>query len=94
MPNPDDNNKKCGDPNSADRVFELFNNAATEEKCKEECVARPNCVALSGIEKKWCFGCQVDLEKESPGATAWHKPRKLFANIFLIITAKLSSLRE
>ena len=69
-------NKKCGDAWSSDRLFELENEHATEAKCQEACAKDANCVAVSGrLNKsdKWCTGCKVGLTKSHPDLISFKK---------------------
>merc|ERR1719210_2279974 len=61
-PDPAKDGKKCGHPGSMNRVFDLRNSAATQEACKQECVADNTCVAFSGIWQEWCIGCKTPLD--------------------------------
>ena len=64
-------NKKCGDEWSFNRVFKLIGTNATKEICLEECVKSDKCIAMSGIWGSWCIGCQVNLDEPHKGAEAW-----------------------
>ena len=77
-------NKKCGEPGSDDRVFKLQGTGATKEKCLEECQIRLSktvkCIAMSGVWGSWCVGCQVKLDEPHNGAEAW---KRLVGNVYI-----------
>ena len=73
-------NKKCGDPWSSNRLFDLENEHATEEKCKEKCANDPNCVAVSGRMNSWCTGCKVGLTKSHPDLISFKKQTGMLPN--------------
>ena len=64
-------NKKCGDTWSINRVFKLKGNNATKKICLEECTKSDKCIAMSGIWGSWCIGCQVNLDAPHNGVEAW-----------------------
>ena len=42
----------------SDKLFELKNMDANEEKCKVECSKNEKCEGFTGIWNKWCMGCR------------------------------------
>lgn len=76
-PNPQNNNRKCGDEGSAHRVFTLRESNLQVDKCKEECAKNEHCVAFSGRwdsgAYNWCAGCNVKLTTEHKDAIAFTK---------------------
>ena len=80
-------NMKCGGFGSSDRIFRLENDDAEKSKCMEMCLEEKNCVAMSGIWGKWCFGCKVVLTTQHNLATEAFKKGKL---IFVLITIMIN----
>ena len=70
---PQNDNKKCGIPGSANRLFTLYRTYATETNCQYECEKIQSCVAFSGIWRSWCIGCKIPLYTYHNGATAFRK---------------------
>ena len=66
-------NKKCGELGSDDRVFKLQGTGATKEICLEECTKTDKCIAMSGVWGSWCIGCQVKLDEPHNGLEAWKR---------------------
>ena len=78
IPDPDNDNKKCGGVGSPDRVFKLNKSWVTIENCRSRCAGDQSCVAMSGIwgpNEKWCIGCNVTLNAAHPSAKAFRKGR-------------------
>ena len=73
VPDTPNDNKKCGLPGSANRVFYFRGSNAQEQKCRDECTRRKNCVAFSGIWNSFCIGCSVALDATHSGAKAFRK---------------------
>ena len=69
IPDPKKRHMKCGQFRSSDRIFNLQNYDAKKSRCKEMCLKESNCVAMSGIWGKWCFGCKVALTTRHNRAT-------------------------
>ena len=70
---PQNDNKKCSIPGSANRLFKLSGSDATETNCQYECEKIQSCVAFSGIWRSWCIGCKIPLSTYHNGATAFKK---------------------
>ena len=84
-PDPRNNDKKCGiDPRSSERIFDLRDDDAQEKECQEKCAQISDCVAMSGIWGKFCFGCNVALNNEHYGMKAYKKSIKLFDALAII----------
>ena len=72
MRDPKNNNKKCK-RGSSKRVFDLRGGKALEQNCRGACTKNKNCVAFSGIWRKWCVGCSSALTDRHSGAIAFKK---------------------
>ena len=70
---PQNDNKKCSNPGSANRLFKLSGTDATETNCQYECEKTQSCVAFSGIWGSWCIGCKIALSTYHDGAIAFRK---------------------
>ena len=72
---PKNDGKKCGNSTaSPNRVFKLTGSEATTLRCYETCAFSSeiaDCVAVSGVHKKWCIGCKVELNAPHKGAVAF-----------------------
>jgi len=69
---------KCGQADSANRIFHLKKEEATHEKCGQACKDDETCEAWSGVIGddsfvNWCIGCKVALETAEDGSEAHKK---------------------
>ena len=70
---PQNDNKKCSIPGSANRLFKLSGSDATETNCQFSCEQIQSCVAFSGIWGSWCIGCKIPLSADHHGAIAFRE---------------------
>ena len=72
---PSKDDKKCGGPGSADRIFHFEKSNAQKTNCLNKCEEDQNCVAMSGVWGEWCIGCKVQLASGHSNAEAFKKDK-------------------